>query len=158
MQTLTADSSLPDSLHQVETFKADKLMEFYKSDLKLKKFLRVIEDSPVYPVIYDRNRTVLSLPPIINGAPSAISLKTKNVFIECTSTDLTKPNIVLNTMVAMFSVYCEQKFEVEPVDVTYPDGKSYICPELSPYDMKVSLSHINCIVGVSLEAYKVAHR
>ncbi|MFS7972238.1 putative phenylalanine--tRNA ligase [Helianthus anomalus] len=143
-------------LKQVETFKADKLMEFYKSDLKLKKYLHIIEDSPVYPVIYDRNRTVLSLPPIINGAHSAISLKTKNVFIECTATDLTKAKIVLNTMVTMFSGYCKQKFKVEPVEVTYPDGKSYICPELSPYDMKVSLSYINRIAGISLEANKVA--
>ncbi|KAJ0536263.1 putative phenylalanine--tRNA ligase [Helianthus annuus] len=143
-------------LKQVETFKADKLMEFYKSDLKLKKYLHIIEDSPVYPVIYDRNRTVLSLPPIINGAHSAISLKTKNVFIECTATDLTKAKIVLNTMVTMFSVYCKQKFMVEPVEVTYPDGKSYSCPELSPYDMKVSLSYINHIAGISLEANKVA--
>ncbi|KAK9061820.1 hypothetical protein SSX86_019003 [Deinandra increscens subsp. villosa] len=152
-------------LKQVETFKADKLMEFYKSDMKLKKYLHIIEDSPVFPVIYDRNRIVLSLPPIINGAHSAISLKTKNVFIECTATDLTKAKIVLNTMVkcrrillhvTMFSVYCEKKFEVEPVEVTYPDGKSYICPELSSYDMKVSLSYINRIAGVSLEANKVA--
>lgn len=45
-------------------------------------------------------RRVLSLPPIINGAHSAISLKTKNVFIECTATDLTKAKIVLNTMVS----------------------------------------------------------
>lgn len=48
---------------------------------------------------YIYSRTVLSLPPIINGAHSAISLKTKNVFIECTATDLTKAIIVLNTMV-----------------------------------------------------------
>jgi phenylalanyl-tRNA synthetase beta subunit len=46
-------------------------------------------------------RTVLSLPPIINGAHSAITLKTRNVFIECTATDLTKANIVLNTMVGV---------------------------------------------------------
>ncbi|PWA68924.1 tRNA synthetase beta subunit family protein [Artemisia annua] len=113
------------------------LMEFYKSDLKLKKYLHIIEKSPVYPVIYDRNRTVLSLPSIINGAHLAISLKTKNVFIECTSTDLTKAKIVLNTMVTMFSVYCERKFEVEPVEVIDSDGKSDIYPELSPYHMKV---------------------
>lgn len=56
----------------------------------------------------------------------------------------------------MFSMYCERKFEVEPVEVTYSDGKFYICPELSPYDMKVSLSYINRIAGVSLEADKVA--
>ncbi|PIN09287.1 Phenylalanyl-tRNA synthetase beta subunit [Handroanthus impetiginosus] len=143
-------------LKQTKNFRADELMEFYKSDLKLKKFLHIIENSPVFPVIYDQNRTVLSLPPIINGAHSAITLKTKNVFIECTATDLTKANIVLNTMVTMFSVYCERKFEVEPVEVIYPDGKSYICPDLSLYQMVVPLSYITSVVGVSLPAHEVA--
>ena len=55
----------------------------------------------------------------------------------------------------MFSVYCERKFEVEPVEVIYSDGKSYICPELSPYDMEVSLTYINDIAGDTLEANKV---
>lgn len=51
-------------------------------------------------------RTVLSLPPIINGAHSAITLNTKNVFIECTATDLTKAKIVLNTVVGKKSGLC----------------------------------------------------
>lgn len=55
----------------------------------------------------------------------------------------------------MFSVYCERKFEVEPVEVTYSDGKSDVYPDLSPYHMEVPLSYINSIVGVSLEANKV---
>lgn len=142
-------------LKQEQSFRADKLMEFYKSDLKLKKYLHIIESSPVFPIIYDRNRTVLSLPPIINGKHSAITLKTKNVFIECTATDLTKAKIVLNTMVAMFSGYCEKKFEVEPVEVIYSDGKSYVCPDLSLYDMKVPLSYINDTIGICLEANEV---
>lgn len=57
---------------------------------QLKAFLPIIQDSPVYPVIYDSNGVVLSLPPIINGHHSRITLGTKNVFIECTATDLTK--------------------------------------------------------------------
>ncbi|KAF3639732.1 putative phenylalanine--tRNA ligase beta subunit [Capsicum annuum] len=142
-------------LKQTRNFRADELMEFYKSDLKLKKFLHIIENSPVYPVIYDCKRTVLSLPPIINGAHSAISLKTKNVFIECTATDLTKANIVLNTMVTMFSVYCERKFEVEPVKVTYSDGKSFVYPDLSIYNMNVPLSYITGIIGVQLPEEKL---
>ncbi|XAR63860.1 Phenylalanine--tRNA ligase [Bertholletia excelsa] len=143
-------------LKQVKKFSADELMEFYKSDLKLKKFLHIIENSPVYPVICDRQRTVLSLPPIINGAHSAIALKTKNVFIECTATDLTKAKIVLNTMVTMFSMYCERKFEVEPVEVIYPDGRSSVYPDLSLYHMEVPLSYITDIVGVPLEGNEVA--
>lgn len=57
---------------------------------QLKQYLPIIRDSPVYPVIYDSNGVVLSLPPIINGNHSKITLATKNVFIECTATDLTK--------------------------------------------------------------------
>ncbi|XP_051150004.1 phenylalanine--tRNA ligase beta subunit, cytoplasmic [Andrographis paniculata] len=144
-------------LKQVKNFRADELMEYYKSDLKLKKFLHIIEESPVFPVIYDHNRTVLSLPPIINGSQSAISLKTKNVFIECTATDLTKANIVLNTMVTMFSVYCENKFEVEPVEVIYSNGTSYVCPDLALYQMEVPLSYISSVVGVPLPADEVSH-
>lgn len=142
-------------LKQERSFRADELMEFYKSDLKLKKFLHIIEDSPVYPVIYDSKRTVLSLPPIINGAHSAITLETKNIFIECTATDLTKAKIVLNTMVTAFAEYCENKFVIEPVEVISSDGKSHIYPDLSVYNMEVSLSYITGLVGVSLEAEEV---
>ncbi|XP_052302453.1 phenylalanine--tRNA ligase beta subunit, cytoplasmic isoform X3 [Populus trichocarpa] len=142
-------------LKQEKSFRADELMEFYKSDMKLKKFLQIIENSPVFPVIHDSKRTVLSLPPIINGAHSAITLKTKNVFIECTATDLTKANIVLNTMVTIFSAYCQRKFEVEPVEVIYSDGRSFIYPDLSVYNMEVPLSYITGSIGVSLEAEKV---
>lgn len=59
----------------------------------------IIKDSPVYPVIYDSNGVVLSMPPIINGDHSKISLNTKNVFIEATATDLTKAKIVLDILV-----------------------------------------------------------
>ncbi|KAL0910781.1 hypothetical protein M5K25_018866 [Dendrobium thyrsiflorum] len=150
-------------LKQIKSFRADELLEFYRSDLKLKKFLHIIENSPVYPVIYDRNRTVLSLPPIINSAHSAISLRTKNVFIECTTTDLTKAKIVLNTMVTMFSEYCDSKFEVEPVEVVYPDDRQFedcasegifkgknIYPDLAVTVMDIPLSVITRPIGVSL--------
>ena len=97
-------------LNQEKNMNAEELMTFYETDKHLSKFLPIIRDSPVYPVIYDSNRQVLSLPPIINSNHSKITLDTKNVFIECTATDLTKGKIVLNTMVAMFSEYCAEPF------------------------------------------------
>jgi phenylalanyl-tRNA synthetase beta chain len=63
--------------------------------------LPIVKDSPVYPVIYDSNDVVLSMPPIINGDHSKISLNTKNVFIEATATDLTKAKIVLDIIVSI---------------------------------------------------------
>jgi phenylalanyl-tRNA synthetase beta chain len=77
----------------------------------------IAADSPVYPIIFDAHRTVLSLPPIINGEHSKIGLGTRNVFIECTATDLAKAHVVLNTVVTMFSEYCEVPFVIEPVRV-----------------------------------------
>ena len=83
----------------------------------MKQYLHIIKDSPVYPVIYDSNGVVLSMPPIINGDHSKITLNTKNVFIECTGTDLTKTKVVLDTLVTMFSVYSSEPFSIEAGDV-----------------------------------------
>lgn len=61
-------------------------------------------------MIYDSNRVVCSLPPIINGDHSKITLDTKNVFIEITATDKTKLEIVNKIMVTMFSLYTAEPF------------------------------------------------
>ena len=77
---------------------------FFQTDSHLKAYLPIIKDSPVYPVIYDSNNVVLSMPPIINGEHSKISLNTKNVFIEATATDLTKAKIVLDIIVRILNL------------------------------------------------------
>jgi hypothetical protein len=46
---------------------------YLANDQKLKRFVPLIKDSLVYPAIYDADRTLLSLPPIINGAATAVS-------------------------------------------------------------------------------------
>lgn len=74
---------------------AEKLFQVLKDDNKLKKFLYIIEDKDKYPFFRDQNGTVLSLPPIINGEATKITLDTKNVFIEMTGTDLRKLEICL---------------------------------------------------------------
>uniref|UniRef100_A0A665W853 Phenylalanine--tRNA ligase beta subunit n=1 Tax=Echeneis naucrates TaxID=173247 RepID=A0A665W853_ECHNA len=123
-------------LNQTKEYTATQLMSLYKTDSHLRHYLHIIEDKPVYPVIYDSNGIVLSMPPIINGDHSKITLKTKNVFIECTATDVTKAKIVLDMMVTMFSEYCSQPFTVEEAEVVYPDGKTCVYPTLA-----VSVQH-----------------
>uniref|UniRef100_A0A673Z619 Phenylalanine--tRNA ligase beta subunit n=1 Tax=Salmo trutta TaxID=8032 RepID=A0A673Z619_SALTR len=117
-------------LNQAKEYTAQELMSLYKTDSHLRHYLHIIEDKPVYPVIYDSNGIVLSMPPIINGDRSKISLNTKNVFIECTAIDLTKAKIVLDMMVTMFCEYCEEPFTVEEAEVVYPDGRTCLYPPL----------------------------
>ena len=126
------------------SFNGKELLTFYREDASvkhLKPYTDIIYDSPVYPVIYDSAGRVLSLPPIINGHHSRIQLHTKNVFIECTGTDLTKANIVLDTVITMFSEYCD--FTAEQVEIVYHDGVKHTTPLLSQRTCDAKISDIN---------------
>ncbi|OBZ90726.1 putative phenylalanine--tRNA ligase beta subunit [Choanephora cucurbitarum] len=128
----------------------DELMELYSEDRNLGKFLHIIRDSPVYPVVFDANRTVCSLPPIINSDHSKITLNTKNVLIEITATDEHKASTVLNTLVAMFSEYCAEPFTVEPVEIVYPDNTVKVYPQMEPRDASAKVDYINSCTGLEL--------
>eukprot|EP00123_Amoebidium_parasiticum_P000875 comp11790_c0_seq1/m.6396 comp11790_c0_seq1/g.6396 ORF comp11790_c0_seq1/g.6396 comp11790_c0_seq1/m.6396 type:complete len:591 (-) comp11790_c0_seq1:247-2019(-) len=143
-------------LNQTECMDGVRLMEFYKKDLKIRQYLHIIEDKPRYPVIYDSKGVVCSLPPIINGDHSKITLDTKNVLIECTATDLTKASIVVDQIVAMFSQYCAKPFTYEPVEVVYPDGRTVSYPTMPYRKETVSLQYINNRIGVNLPVEEAA--
>ncbi len=84
-------------------------------------------------------------------------MDTKNVFIECTATDLHKAEIVLDTMVTMFSGYCEAKFEVEAVRVNYlKSKKSEIYPKLHKREEFLDVENTNQRVGIKISADEMA--
>ncbi|ORX35401.1 hypothetical protein BD324DRAFT_95526 [Kockovaella imperatae] len=130
---------------------AEELMTIYEGERHLSKFLPIIRDSPVYPIIYDSKDRVLSMPPIINSEHSKIVAgKTTNIFIESTATDKTKLDIVINMMATMFAEYCAVPFSIEPVKVHMPDGSSHIFPPIAPRSTQASSSYINAATGLSL--------
>lgn len=149
-------------LGQAASFRADALMEFYRTNPSvkhIKPYVDIIASSPVYPVITDAKGTVLSLPPIINGEHSKISLSTKNVLIECTATDLTKAHVVLNTVVTMFAEYCAAPFTVEQVRVEYEQAvaggsgeviSAQVTPDLAPRIATASCAQIASVAGAPI--------
>ena len=143
-------------LNQTKEMNGEELMQFYEKDKHLSPYLPIIRDSPVYPVIYDSNRTVCSLPPIINGTHSKITTKTRNVFIECTATDKTKVEVVINMMVTMFSQYTKKQFTIEPVKiVSQHNSETRQAPDLSPRRTEAEVSYINDCCGTHLEPVKI---
>ncbi|KAF2172069.1 hypothetical protein M409DRAFT_17311 [Zasmidium cellare ATCC 36951] len=136
-------------LNQTKVMNGKEMMEFYEKDKHLSRYLHIIRDSPVYPIIYDKNRTVLSMPPIINSNHSKITLDTKNVFIDITATDKTKLEIVNHMIVAMFSEYCAEPFTIEPVKIVSPhNGESREAPDLTPRVTQASAGFINSVCGL----------
>jgi phenylalanyl-tRNA synthetase beta chain len=124
---------------------------------------------PSYPVFYDSNRDVLSLPPIINGDLTKITLNTQDVLIEITATDKTKWDISISIMIAMFSVYCSEPFEsqlppsivltvrIEPVQINSDhNGCTRVCPNVKPRDMTAEVSYINACTGLSLSPQEIS--
>lgn len=143
--------------HEQEFHAADLMEEYLNNNAckHLKPYVPIIYGKEKYPVIRDANGVVLSLPPMINGAHSKITLDTKNIFIECTATDLTKANIVLDTVVTMFSEHCAVPFTVEPVDVTYEDesvSSGYITPQLFMRKETAAVEFVNSLIGIDLSA------
>jgi len=143
-------------LNQTKDFTSAELMELYSGDSHLKAYVPIIKDSPLHPVIYDSNNVVLSLPPIINSEHSKITLNTKNIFFEVTATDLTKAGIVLDTLVTMFSQYCEKPFIVEPVQTILPGGETLLYPKLNYRTETINPMKVNKSIGIDLTAEKIS--
>ncbi|CAL5867307.1 uncharacterized protein PFLUO_LOCUS1522 [Penicillium psychrofluorescens] len=145
-------------LNQTQEMDAEQLMTFYEKHQQLGKYLHIIRDSPVYPVIYDANRTVCSLPPIINGDHSKITMNTTNIFIEITATDQTKLEIVNRMMVTMFSQYTSEPFTIEPVKiVSEHNNQTRITPDISPRITTADVTYINQCCGLSLTPVDVCN-
>ncbi|KAL6233434.1 hypothetical protein BDW75DRAFT_215313 [Aspergillus navahoensis] len=143
-------------LNQTKEMDGEELIAFYDKDKNLGRYLHIIRDSPVYPVIYDANKTVCSLPPIINGEHSKITLNTKNVFIEITALDKTKVEIVNKIMVSMFSQYTSEPFTVEPVQiVSEHNNETRITPDIAPRTTQAEVSYINQCCGLQLSAEEI---
>ncbi|KAJ6486397.1 hypothetical protein C8R47DRAFT_521220 [Mycena vitilis] len=143
-------------LNKDKAYTAEELMTVYESEKHLSKFLPIIRDSPVYPIIYDAKDRVLSMPPIINSEHSKITLNTRNVFIDVTATDQTKLDIVVNIVATMFSEYCAEPYTIEPVKVIQPDGQPRITPDLSGRHTAAHASYINSCTGLKLSAPEVS--
>ncbi|XP_076174299.1 phenylalanine--tRNA ligase beta subunit isoform X1 [Ptiloglossa arizonensis] len=144
-------------LNQDREYTGDGIMDLYANHAQLKQYLHIIQDSPVFPIVQDSNGIILSLPPIINGNHSKITLSTKNVFIECTATDLTKARVVLDTIVCAFSQYCKTKYTVETVEVVYPNKQIFRYPDLKYRTEEIDCDKAINYIGIKQTAEEVTN-
>lgn len=138
-------------LNQTKEFTGRQLVDHYKSDRYLGKFVPLIEKCERYPIFMDEANTVLSLPPIINSEHTKITLDTHDVFFDFTATDPNRLEVVVKEMVAMFAKYSSAPFTIEAVKIIYPDGSSRMCPDMTPHFMSAQVSRLNKVLGLSLK-------
>ena len=158
-------------LNQKQVVDGHGMVRLYEQDVKIKKFLPLIRDSPLFPVILDAKGTVMSVPPLINSDHSKITLGTRNVFIDITATDLEKAKIALNTLLTDFVQHCQPRegglsVGIEAVSIRYPqhhdgDGDEGVkenstascnIPDLGERTMDLDIKYVNTSLGLSLDA------
>jgi len=151
--------------------RADKILEHYadpKVNSHLRPFVPLIQQSPVYPLVCDShpdNVGVISLPPIINSERSKIRPQrmdesghlvdpgTRNVFVDCTATDLTRAKIVLNTLVTNFYPHCTGG--AEQVEIVTPGQPTLVTPQLDCWELETSSDYMTRAIGVPLDTATV---
>ncbi|KAG1783192.1 hypothetical protein EV702DRAFT_246498 [Suillus placidus] len=94
---------------------AAELMEIYESDKHLSRYLPIIRDSNVYPIIYDAEDHILSMP------TQVISCRRPRI-IDTTATDDAKLQIVINMVASMFSEYCAEQFTCVSLGLGFDSG------------------------------------
>ena len=137
-------------LNREEEVNGDGLMSILKEDPKLGKYLYLLEGKEKYPVMMDSNGVIMSLPPIINSQHTKMTLNTHNVLLDVTGLDNTKCEIVLNTLISMFSIYSKTPFTVEEIKVVnQKTGKGKIYPDLTPRIFKTDIKYLKTLTGIS---------
>jgi phenylalanyl-tRNA synthetase beta chain len=103
-------------------------------------------------VITDVAGEVLSFPPVINGVRTAVTNSTKEVFVDCTGTDLNAVKIAVNVVTTALA---ERGGKLKTVRLIRPDG-SLEAPDLSARPMTVEKNSVNEWIGTKLDASEMA--
>lgn len=109
---------------------------------KGKEYAHLLEGAKHYPLIFDSNGNVLSMPPIINGNATRVTPSTRNLLIDVTGTD---EEAVEKACTIIASGLSERGATIELVHT----GEK-VTPTLSPSKMKFSAGYCRRILGEDL--------
>jgi len=108
--------------------------------------------SGFYPVITDSEGLVLSFPPIINGDATRVTTKTRNMFVDVTSTDRKAGDDVLAVVATTLA---EAGGKLGAVSIRYPRGPR-VTPDLSPVELPIDHLLVKSVLGMDLSTAEIA--
>ena len=111
------------------------------------EYAHILEEKEVYPIIFDKNKEVLSFPPIINGELTTVTEQTQNLFLDLTGTNFNAVNLALNILVTTLA---DMGATIESVKVNYEGEKEIFTPNLKPNKWEVKIDYINNYIGLNL--------
>ncbi|HLC36155.1 MAG TPA: phenylalanine--tRNA ligase subunit beta, partial [archaeon] len=134
---------------KVELSPREILLEHPKGKL----YGNLLHGKEFYPIVIDKNKTVASMPPIINSETTGkVNEKTKNLFLECTGSNWEMVNIALNVMCMALA---DRGGKIESCKINFPKGKIYpkkalYTPSFGVKKIQVSIEKIHSMFGIKL--------
>jgi phenylalanyl-tRNA synthetase beta chain len=116
-----------------------------------KAYGSVFAGSKIYPIIADANGEVLSFPPIINGEATKVTSRTRNLFIDVTSTDRKAGDDVLAVVATTLS---EAGGRLGTVEIKHP-GKPRLTPDLTPTELPLDQNLVKATLGMDLTKQEI---
>jgi len=107
----------------------------------------IVNNYDKFPLLFDSQKNVISLPPIINGDMTKITTNTKNLLIEVTSTATKSAHDILSIL--SFELH-DMGFKIYYMRSYSPFEGMIKAPSLNPSKMIVPVDYINKILGLDL--------
>ncbi len=114
-------------------------------------YRHLIDWAPKYPLLFDRNGKILSMPPIINGELTRIDEKTRDLFLDVTGTNYAAVEKSLNIL---STALADMGGKIERVEVKYIDQVVF-SPDLAPQKMKLRTQYVNKTLGLKLSESRI---
>jgi phenylalanyl-tRNA synthetase beta chain len=130
-------------LGRAETMDLGQILERHEKGIE---FGPILAGRDAYPVIEDREGTVLSFPPIINGIVTALTPETRNLFIDVTGTDLAA---VQGALAILATSLAERGGTISTVR-TVTAERTLETPDLAPKPHVLDLRRANELLGLRL--------
>jgi phenylalanyl-tRNA synthetase beta chain len=133
------------------------LKEILEKHEKGMAYAHLVDWSPKYPLLIDRDGAVLSMPPIINGELTRVDVNTRNLFLDITGTSY---DAVEKSLKVLVTALADMGGKIEKVRVKCPD-RTVISPDLSPEKMRLRVDYANRLLGLEVseaEAVKCLRR
>ncbi|MEK6927889.1 MAG: phenylalanine--tRNA ligase subunit beta [Nanoarchaeota archaeon] len=112
-----------------------------------REYAHLLEGFDKFPVFYDSNSQILSIPPIINSDNlGKLTPETSEIFIECSGSDLNTLKRVISLAVMDL---IDQGGKAYSVDIAYGNKTEQIT--LKPEKMRISLENTNKLLGLQLK-------
>lgn len=128
------------------------LREILQQHKKGKDYAHLVDQYNRYPLIMDSGDNILSMPPIINGELTKLTVDTKNLFVDVTGTDKQAVERTLNIIATSFA---ESGAQIQTMENIYHD-ETLIRPDLTPKERMVSVKNAEKLIGIPLTSEKVA--